>query len=77
MQDKTFSLDELARYDGIDGPAYVAYGGKVYDVTRSFLWPKGNHQGLHRAGQDLTEAFSAAPHGVEFLERFPVVGILE
>lgn len=71
-------MEELARFDGRDGrPAYLAYAGKVYDVTDSFLWRDGRHQALHRAGQDLTEALGQAPHGPELLERFPVVGILK
>lgn len=71
-------MEELARFDGRDGrPAYLAYAGKVYDVTDSFLWRGGRHQVLHRAGQDLTEALGQAPHGPELLERFPVVGILK
>jgi len=71
-------LEELARFDGRDGrPAYLAYAGKVYDVSDSFLWRVGRHQALHRAGQDLTEALGQAPHGPELLERFPVVGILK
>ncbi|MBC7098314.1 cytochrome B5 [Candidatus Bipolaricaulota bacterium] len=75
---REFSLEELARFDGRDGrPAYLAYAGKVYDVTDSFLWRGGRHQALHRAGQDLTEALGQAPHGPELLERFPVVGILK
>ncbi len=63
--------------DGVRGPAYVAYAGRVYDVSGSFLWQKGNHQGLHRAGRDLTAELENAPHGADFLQRFPVVGRLK
>lgn len=71
------TLAELAKYNGHDGaPAYVAYEGKIYDVSASFLWQKGRHQALHQAGTDLTEALAQAPHGKEFLDRFPVVGVL-
>ncbi|MGQ9631708.1 MAG: cytochrome b5 domain-containing protein [bacterium] len=75
---KTYTLEELSKYNGRDGsPAYVAYKGKVYDVTKSFLWMGGSHQGIHRAGADLTEDMERAPHGEELLtERFPVVGVL-
>ena len=74
---KLFTLDELAEFDGAEGrPAYVAYKGTVYDVSDSFLWMGGKHQGLHRAGRDLTDELSRAPHGADFLERFPVVGRL-
>jgi predicted heme/steroid binding protein len=74
---KSFNKEELARYNGKDGaPAYVAYQGKVYDVSGSFLWQNGRHQVLHNAGEDLTDSLEQAPHGVEMLERFPVIGIL-
>ncbi|MBC7345471.1 MAG: cytochrome B5 [Clostridia bacterium] len=74
---RVYSREELARYDGREGrPAYVAYKGKVYDVSSSFLWRDGRHQAVHRAGEDLTEAMGKAPHGEEFLLKFPVVGIL-
>ncbi len=75
---REFTPEELARHDGRDGrPAYVAYKGKVYDVTGSFLWRDGRHQAMHGAGEDLTEAMRLAPHGPEFLKRFPVVGVLK
>ena len=75
---KVFTLSELAEYDGANGrPAYVAYKGTVYDVSGSFLWKDGKHQGLHRAGRDLTTEIERAPHDPDFLERFPVVGKLQ
>ncbi len=75
---REFTLQELAKFDGRDGrPAYVAHKGKVYDVTGSFLWRGGHHQAMHQAGHDLTGAMKLAPHGPEFLERFPVVGVLK
>lgn len=74
---KKFSKKELARYNGKNGaPAYIAYKGKVYDVSSSFLWRNGNHQVLHNAGVDLTDSLEEAPHGVDLLERFTVVGTL-
>jgi len=74
---KRFSKKELAQYNGKNGaPAYIAYKGKVYDVSSSFLWKNGNHQVLHNAGKDLTDSLEEAPHGVDLLERFPVVGTL-
>jgi predicted heme/steroid binding protein len=70
-------LEELKQYDGREGrPAYVAYKGKVYDVTDNFLWIDGDHQGEHTAGKDLTEAIAAAPHGEENLERVKLIGVL-
>ena len=75
---KEFSRKELAKYNGKNGaPAFIAYRGKVYDVSGSFLWQDGKHQVIHKAGEDLTDALRDAPHGSDMLERFPVVGILE
>ena len=75
---RSFNKQELAKYHGKDGmQAFFAYNGKVYDVTASFLWRNGNHQVLHDAGKDLTDAMAEAPHGDEFIQKFPVVGIYE
>ena len=74
---KQFTLDELKKYDGKDGrPAYIAYKGKVYDVSDDFLWVEGDHQGEHVAGKDLTEDMSRAPHAEDVLERVPLIGVL-
>jgi len=74
---KEFTEEELAKYNGKKGnPVYVAYNGKVYDVSASFLWKDGIHQVLHGAGVDLTDALKQAPHGRDVLEKFPMVGIL-
>ncbi len=74
---KEFTEEELAQYNGKNGnPVYVAYKGKVYDVSASFLWKDGSHQVLHSAGLDLTDALEQAPHYEDVLEKFPVVGIL-
>jgi len=74
---RRLTKEELAQYNGKDGaPAYIAYEGKVYDVSHSFLWQKGRHQVLHTAGIDLSTELDAAPHGADMLERFPVIGML-
>jgi len=74
---KEFSKEELTQYNGKNGtPAYIAYKGKVYDVSTSFLWRDGNHQVLHIAGVDLTDAMEQAPHGGDVLEKLPIVGTL-
>jgi predicted heme/steroid binding protein len=73
---KVFTREELKKYDGSKGIAYVAYAGKVYDVSRSFQWQKGVHQVTHYAGCDLTDALKQAPHGADRLEKFPIVGEL-
>ncbi len=77
-QMKKFTLEELAKFDGKEGrPAYVAHKGKVYDVSESWMWEDGDHQGLHEAGKDLTEDMEDAPHEDDNLSDFPVVGELE
>lgn len=74
---RRFTRKDLAECDGRDGaPAYIAYEGKVYDVTDSFLWQRGRHQVLHTAGEDLTGGLDGAPHGEDLLERVPMVGVL-
>lgn len=73
--ERKFTREELKKYDGKDGrPAYIAFKGKVYDVTDDFLWVDGDHQGEHEAGKDLTEEMSRAPHGEETLERVKQIG---
>jgi predicted heme/steroid binding protein/uncharacterized membrane protein len=75
---KTFTKDVLAEFDGKEGrPAYIAQGGKVFDVSKSKLWPGGLHMKRHHAGQDLSTALAAAPHDAGVLERYPQVGVLE
>jgi len=39
-------------------------------------WQDGRHQVLHAAGADLTASLDEAPHGVDLLARFPVIGML-
>ena len=75
---KEFTPDEFAKYDGGNGnPVYVAYDGKVYDVSESKLWRSGVHMKRHHAGNELTTDLQAAPHEKDVLERFPQVGILK
>jgi len=72
------TLEELSSYNGKDGnSAYVAYKGKVYDVSDSDMWKNGEHQGEHTAGVDLTEAMKYAPHSDSVFEGFKVVAELE
>lgn len=73
---KVFTKEELKKFDGSEGVAYVAYGGKVYDVSQSFHWKRGIHQVIHRAGGDLTEVLKQAPHSPDMLDKFPIVGEL-
>jgi len=74
---RKFSLSELAARTGTDGqPVYIAFQGKVYDVSGSDLWEGGQHMGRHGAGADLTGEFGDAPHGEEVFERYPQVGVI-
>lgn len=72
--EKTFTLDELSKYDGTNGqPAYIAVDGVVYDVTSNF--PNGDHHGC-KAGTDSTESIKNVSHGSAILSSSPVVGKL-
>lgn len=72
------TFEELLLFNGKDGrPVYIAFQGKVYDVTQSPLWSKGLHMNRHPSGKDLTGEISAAPHGTEVFERYPQVGVLK
>ena len=77
-EEQTFTLEELAAYNGKDGqPAYVAVNGVVYDVTNVPEWANGEHKNGLTAGQDLTDAITnQSPHGLSVLESLPVVGKL-
>jgi predicted heme/steroid binding protein/uncharacterized membrane protein len=74
---KSYTSEDLAQMDGEQGrPAFVAVNGKVYDVSASERWPQGFHMKRHRAGADLSVDIQSAPHDLEVLERFPLVGTL-
>ncbi len=65
----------LGFYNGRDGQkAFIAYKGKVYDVTE--LYKDGEHNSCI-AGNDLTGVLEMMPHGDEVVSRYPVVGELE
>lgn len=75
---KEFDRQTLAAFNGQQdgGQSYVAKDGKVYDVSASKLWKNGMHMKRHQAGNDLSDAFAAAPHGEEVFERVRPVGVL-
>ena len=72
MADLIFTASQLRRYDGDDGPAYIAYKGIVYDVSQCPKWRGTMHEGQHFPGQDLTSELPDAPHGEEVF-RHPCV----
>jgi predicted heme/steroid binding protein len=74
---RRFTSKELEEHNGKNGKsAYIAYQGKVYDISGSDLWRDGEHMGMHQAGRDLTEELELAPHREEMLERVKLVGEL-
>lgn len=69
------TLEELKQFDGKGGrKAYIAVDGFIYDVSASFNWLFGNHNG-YSAGRDLTyEIDNFSPHGRSNLSRVPMIG---
>ncbi len=75
---KDIDAETLARSNGKEGhPVYIAYKGRVIDVSKSKLWQTGVHMGRHAAGTDLSAKIGAAPHGPEVLDRYPQIGSLK
>jgi predicted heme/steroid binding protein len=76
-EQKKVTRQELEENNGKNGkPAYIAYKGKVYDVSQSSFWVDGDHLGMHQAGKDLTEELEMAPHREETFQRVKLVGEL-
>lgn len=70
---KTFTLEELAKYNGQNGKhSYVAVDGVVYDVSGIFI--NGQHY-EHVAGKELTQEFFSK-HAKKQIEKYKVVGEL-
>jgi len=77
LRARVFTPESLAACDGKGGnPAYVGYGGKVFDVSSSPMWRDGLHMRQHPAGNDLSGCMESAPHEADVLERFQEVGDL-
>ena len=72
-----YTKSQLALRNGQDKPEiWVAFEGKIYDVSGSRLWRNGRHY-EHWAGQDLSQELqNDAPHTHSVFEKFEVVGIL-
>ncbi len=68
---KTFTKEELAKYNGQNGSsAYVAVDGVVYDMSSVFK--NGTHFS-HIAGTELTNAFYSY-HAKSSITKYPVIG---
>ena len=78
---RSYTLEELALYDGKDGnDCLVAVDGDVYLIEGFALWVEGEHitsGGRARCGFDLTEVIDESPHGRSKLELLKKVGTLE
>ena len=73
---KQYTRSQLALRNGQDKEeVWVAYRGKIYDVSGSRLWQNGKHY-EHWAGQDLTHELPDAPHTESVFEKFKVIGEL-
>ena len=73
----TYSRSQLALRNGQDKPdIWVAFDGKIYDMTKSKLWRNGKHY-EHWAGQDLTSELVDAPHSEQVFEKFTPIGLLK
>ncbi len=72
----TITHSELALRNGVDREEiWVAFEGKVYDVSASRLWRNGKHY-QHWAGQDLTAELIDAPHTDRVFKDFQVVALI-
>ncbi len=72
----TISKSQLALRNGQDREEiWIAFEGRVYDVSASKLWKKGMHY-EHWAGQDLTDELLDAPHSKRALKKFNIIGEL-
>lgn len=71
-----YTLQQLALRNGQDRPEiWIAFKGKIYDVSDSRLWRNGKHY-EHWAGQDLTDELKDAPHTESVFGKFVQVGEL-
>ncbi len=72
-----YTKNQLALRNGQDRPEiWVAFLGKIYDMTSSKLWKNGKHY-EHWAGQDLSDELADAPHSAVVFDKFSLIGILK
>lgn len=72
-----YTKSQLALRNGQDKPEiWVAFAGKIFDMTTSKLWKNGKHY-EHWAGQDLTDELRDAPHSAKVFEKFEPIGQLK
>lgn len=72
-----YTKSQLALRNGTEmEEIWVAFEGKIYDVTRSNYWKRGTHYGYF-PGQDLTEELATSPHGRRVFEQMTPIGILK
>jgi predicted heme/steroid binding protein len=77
FMDTVITKRQLSLRNGTEKPEiWVAFQGKVYDVSASRLWKNGKHY-EHWAGQDLTLELADAPHSEAVFEKFECVGRYE
>jgi predicted heme/steroid binding protein len=75
---KPFTLEELQHFNGTGGkPIYIAYKGKIYDLSASPLFQGEKRMRCHMAGRDLTKDMEIAPHEEDLVFKFPLVGRIE
>jgi len=77
VPDRIVTVEELRMHDGLKLPPWVAVGGVVYDVSKSFQWIHGKHQELHWSGLEQGTHMKDAPHGMEVFDKFPKIGRLK
>lgn len=66
---KEFTKTSLASHNK-GTSCYVAYGGKVYNLTGNINWTDCTHHGI-TGGKDITSIF---PHSTSYFSSIPVVG---
>lgn len=71
-----YTKQQLSLRNGQDKPEiWVAFKGKIYDMTQSRMWRNGKHY-EHWAGQDLSAEMADAPHTANVFDKFDPIGEL-